>query len=97
MNLTEDINFPYRSETGLTFRYFYPAPEKEYRPYNEKELNDLVGTKIQHIYTRDCMIVMEYKSAFNSIPSSNGGLSSGKLLKEYLHMDGSPCGVEVTE
>ena len=71
---------------------FYPAPEPSYRPYNNNELNDLVGKVVTNKCTGNNKLVTE-RTGPSAIRVGNTGCSAKDLLLCFV-LDGKPCGVK---
>ena len=80
-------------EDTITWNLFYPAPEPTYRPYNNDELNDLVGKIV--VFTRDGnkMLVIERHSP-TKVRVGWGWIYTAEQLLEWFTLDGEPCGIK---
>ena len=67
---------------------------KEYRPYKENELSDLVGKVVVHKEDGSTSLIISiYKESIN-VGSGGLAIKSNVLLNDYTFKDGSVCGVK---
>lgn len=71
---------------------FYPAPEPSYRPFNDDELNYLVGKVVTSKLTGDNRMVSERAS--HNLVHIGGSQYTAENLLEWYTLDGEPCGVK---
>jgi hypothetical protein len=86
----------YVDEVNTVWRFFYPAPEKQYRPFETiEEARVLMGKLIRHKYNAELFMVTTICVANFSRLSING-YNTDYLFNNYV-MDetGEPVGVEV--
>jgi hypothetical protein len=75
---------------------FYPAPEPSYRPFNDDELNDLVGKVVIQKHTGNAMLVIKVVDGETGKMVSLGGnqkRNAQQLLEGWTFKGGNPCGV----
>jgi hypothetical protein len=93
--LSNDLELPFVSE-GKSGMFFYPAPEPTYRPYNNDELNDLVGKVLIQNHTGNAMMAIKVVDGEVGKLVSLGGSqkrNAQQLLDGWTHKNGEPCGV----
>jgi hypothetical protein len=91
----EDCIFRFKkAETGTTWTLFYPAQEPTYRPFNDEELNNLVGKVIKTKLTGCRKMVTGKPSGADGINLEWKYVSAKDLLYSYLMDDGTHCGVK---
>jgi len=90
--------YPFKSEGGYgPSTLFYPAPEPTYRPFNDDELNDLVGKVVIQKHTGNAMLVIKVVDGETGKMVSLGGSqkrNAQQLLEGWTFKDGHPCGVK---
>ena len=94
--LGEDYNLRFKKETYTLWALFYPAPEPTYRPFNDDELNDLVGKDLIQKHTGNAMLVIKVVDGETGKMVSLGGSqkrNAQQLLEGWTFKDGHPCGV----
>jgi hypothetical protein len=72
--------------------YDIPAPEPSYRPFNDDELNDLVGKVLTNKYTGYNKLVTERVA--NIAVRVGDSDCTAKDLFHYFTLGGNPCGVK---
>lgn len=97
--------FPYRllNKRREHFRYFYPAPEKKYRPFTGEELADLPGRYIRndlgelHMIEEYCKRFYRFRAPYHFVRVFDKKIefTSEILFMYWTFKDGTPCGVEV--
>lgn len=80
-------------EPGLALGLFYPAPEPTYRPYNNDELNDLVGKIVVRKCDGNKMLVIERINPMK-VGLGNGWAYTAEQLLELFTLNGKPCGIK---
>lgn len=93
----QSLELPYRlcNDYNVSFRYFYPAPEPEYRPYTDNEMLELVGKVVKQKNSASRSIITT--SWVGIIIIGGAGCDAKELLETHEFPNGTPCGVEVTE
>ena len=67
---------------------------KEYRPYKEDELPDLVGKVVVNKQDGSTNLILSIYKEFIHVGSGGLGIKSNVLLNDYVFKDGSVCGVK---
>ena len=74
------------------YALFYPAPEPSYRPFNDDELNDLVGKVLTNKYTGYNKLVTE-RVANIAVRVGDSDCTAKDLFHSFT-LGGNPCGVK---
>ena len=84
----------YVGVTNTVWRFFYPAPEKKYRPFETiEEALTLKGKWIKHKHW-DCFIEVTNIAMLNGCALIND-IDPSFIYDQYTMEDGTPIGVEV--
>ena len=84
----------YVDEVNTVWRFFYPAPEKTYRPYKTiEEALTLKGKWIKHKHW-DCFIEVTNIAMLNGCALINN-IDPSFIYELYTMEDGTPIGVEI--
>lgn len=86
--------YPFKTEDGYTYTLFYPAPEPTYRPYNNDELNDLVGEVLTNKQSGRRKLVTGKPSASEGVNLDGSYINAKDLLTSFYRNGDKPCGVE---
>ncbi len=87
-------NSLYVDEVNTVWRFFYPAPEKQYRPFETiEEALTLKGKWIKHKHW-DCFIEVTNIAMLNGCALIND-IDPSFIYELYTMEDGTPIGVEV--
>ena len=84
----------YVDEVNTVWRFFYPAPEKQYRPFETiEEALTLKGKWIKQKHW-DCFIEVTNIAMLNGCALIND-IDPSSIYEQYTMEDGTPIGVEV--
>ncbi len=89
--------YPFKTECIGPSTLFYPAPEPTYRPFNDDELNDLVGKVVIQKHTGNAMLIIKVVDGETGKMVSLGGSqkrNAQQLLEGWTFKDGNTCGVK---
>jgi len=77
------------------FNYRIKPKEPEYHPYNPEELDlsDFLGEKIKHKTTGNLHMIVDLTTE-GIFLHHNHYVSWEILFKEYVYLDGTPCGTK---
>lgn len=87
------LEFNNKEEWCVPFTVLEIVKEPTYRPYNDDELNNLVGKTV--VFTRDGnkMLVIERISPMK-VRLGYGRIYTAEQLLEWFTLDGEPCGIK---
>ena len=78
----------------ICFALFYPAPEPTYRPYNNDELNDLVGRVLINKQSGRRKVVTGKPTASEGVNLDGSYITAKDLLASFYRNGNKPCGVK---
>ena len=85
----------HRFETNLIpWSLFYPAPEPSYRPYNNNELNDLVGEVLTNKQSGRKKVVTGKPTASEGVNLDGSYINAKDLLASFYRNGDESCGVK---
>jgi hypothetical protein len=73
---------------------FYPAPEPSYRPFNDDELNDLVGEVLTNKRSGRRKLVTGKPTASEGVNLDGSYITAKDLLSSFYRNTDEPCGVK---
>ena len=88
-----DTIFPFFDGHGH-YTLFYPAPEPAYRPYNNDELNDLVGEVLTNKQSGRKKLVTGKPTASEGVNLDGSYITAKDLLASFYRNTNEPCGIK---
>ena len=76
------------------YALFYPAPEPSYRPYNNNELNDLVGEVLTNKQSGRKKLVTGKPTASEGVNLDGSYITAKDLLASFYRNGDESCGVK---
>ena len=76
------------------YALFYPAPEPSYRPFNNDELNDLVGEVLTNKQSGRKKVVTGKPTASEGVNLDGSYINAKDLLASFYRNGDEPCGVK---
>ena len=92
VDLSEDERYIF--ENKFRWILFYPAPEPSYRPYNNDELNDLVGEVLTNKQSGRKKVVTGKPTASEGVNLDGSYINAKDLLASFYRNGDEPCGVK---
>ena len=90
-----DDRYSSRFVTYLTlWSLFYPAPEPSYRPFNNDELNNLVGEVLTNKQSGRKKVVTGKPTASEGVNLDGTYIATKDLLASFYRNGDEPCGVK---
>ena len=76
------------------YSLFYPAPEPTYRPFNNNELNDLVGEVLTNKQSGRRKVVTGKPRESEGVNLDGSYITAKDLLASFYRNGNEPCGVK---
>ena len=90
----ERYMYRFEKERGRTWSLFYPAPEPSYRPFNNDELNDLVGEVLTNKQSGRKKVVTGKPTASEGVNLDGSYINAKDLLASFYRNGDESCGVK---
>ena len=84
----------FEKDNGLVYHLFYPVPEPTYRPYNNDELNDLVGEALTNKQSGRRKLVTGKPTASEGVNLDGSYINARDLFYGFYRNGNEPCGVK---